>query len=272
MNTVSELRIRAGPLERLVYDQQLNSTVSVKLMDYKVLGEHVRDTYRESAAQYRQDDEIEIATDVHRRLTGILANLTSSYNHPITVLDVGCGTGRYFHCLKNVRRLKGIDVCDEMLRIAQNPVRQEEITVNEIQLSCENVFLAKFPPGSFDFIYSLGMFGHGCPTTSELCNRFHDWLAPGGQLFFNVVSLHSMSFVQRVRRSVRTKLYPLLPRQIKKALDARQAPVPFFGLSRKDLAGIMRASRFGDYSISSHVYHSQLWRNVHLECQAIKSR
>jgi SAM-dependent methyltransferase len=254
------------------YDQQSNSATSASPVDYKSLGEHVRDSYRDAAAQYRRDDEIEITTELHRHLAGILGPLTSSFGRPITVLDVGCGTGRYFHCLNNVRRLNGIDVSQEMLSIARNPVRQENVTIQEIQLDCENAFLAKFSPASFDFIYSLGMFGNGCPVTVEIINLFHDWLAPGGKLFFNAVSIATMPPSRRIRRNIRTKIYPFLPRQLKKIVDARQAHVPFFGLSEKELGAIMRASRFSKFTISSHDCNSQLWRGVHLECHAMRPR
>src|ERR1700743_2616180 len=87
--------------------------------DFKRLGESIRASYKTVATQYRSDDEIEITTEHHRRLSGVLSELTSSFGKPITVLDVGCGTGRYFHCLHNVKQLVGVDVCDEMLKIAE---------------------------------------------------------------------------------------------------------------------------------------------------------
>ena len=120
-------------------------------------------------------------------------------------------------------------------------------------------------------IYSLGMFGHGCPVTVDICNRFYDWLAPGGQLFFNAVSVATMPLAKHMRRRIRGALYPILPQPMKNALDARAAGVPFFGLSERELARIMRASQFAKFNITSHLCHSQLWRGVHLECHAIKS-
>lgn len=239
-------------------------------MDFKSLGENIRESYRNVAQQYRRDDEIEITTELHRHLKGILESLTSSFGRPISVLDLGCGTGRYFHCLRNVRHLVGLDVSEEMLRIAAEPVRAEEVTIETIELLCQNAFMAKFPPGTFDVIYSLGMFGNGCPVTVDICNRFHDWLAPGGQLFFNALSIETIPFSRRLRRSVRNGLYPWLPGKIKRVLDAREAPVPFFGLGKRKLHSILRTSRFSEFSIASYPSDSQLWRGVHLECRAMK--
>src|SRR5689334_17015007 len=90
--------------------------------DYHRVGERVRAGYEEIATQYRDDDEIEVASANHHRLEGILNLISSSFRRPITVLDIGCGTGRYFHCLRNVNKLTGLDLSAEMLRAAQNPV------------------------------------------------------------------------------------------------------------------------------------------------------
>src|SRR5581483_11034365 len=110
-------------------------------------------------------------------------------------------------------------------------------------------------------------FGNGCPVTVEICNRFHDWLAPGGKLYFNAVSIETMGLPRRIRRKIRDGIYPLLPGRFQKILDAREARAPFFGLTRKDLAAIMRSSRFSDFTITSHKNYSQLWQGVHWECK-----
>jgi ubiquinone/menaquinone biosynthesis C-methylase UbiE len=62
-------------------------------------------SYASGAAQYRVDDEIEVRTPHHKRLARKLAEITSSFARPVSVLDVGCGTGRYFYCLQKVEPL-----------------------------------------------------------------------------------------------------------------------------------------------------------------------
>ena len=239
-------------------------------MDYEKFGESVRATYRAVAAKYREDDEIEITTEHHRRLRGILGMISSSFGRPIFVLDAGCGTGRYFYCLKNVERLVGVDVSEEMLKIAKNPVKAGDISISAIDLKCRNIHLAAFPCESFDFIYSLGMFGHGCPVTSALCDKFYDWLAPGGRLFFDAVDLATLPLFRRIRRSVRNSLASLFPASLQPFPAAREGRVPFFCLEASELRRIMRATRFSSFSVSSHVCDSPLWRGTHLECIASK--
>lgn len=238
--------------------------------DLRSLGDTVKASYREAASKYRTDDEIEITTEHHRRLSNILTVMSASFGRPITVLEAGCGTGRYFHCLSNVGHLVGVDLSEEMLQVAREPVRSQEISIGSIDLRCENIYFAKFPPESFNMIYSLGMFGNGCPVTSEVCNHFYDWLKPGGKLFFNAIGTGTLSLRRRARQSVRKLIYPWLSANLKSKVDARRTGVPFFGLAKKELTRIMESTRFIDFSISEQAPETRLWRGVHLECTAFK--
>lgn len=241
-------------------------------MNYQAVEETIRAAYRDASDRYRQDDEIEIKTENHRRLCARLETICSAFPQPITALETGCGTGRYFHALTNVDELVGVDICDEMLRAAaQNPVCQSEISIKKIRLARLNVYLADFPPQSFHLIYSLGMFGNGCPVTVELCEKFYDWLKPGGKLFFDAVDAAGLPFWQRTRRTARELVYPMLTRRWKNALDERAARHPYFVLTRADLADILRQTRFASFEITSHNCDSPLWNGRHLECVATKA-
>jgi ubiquinone/menaquinone biosynthesis C-methylase UbiE len=249
----------------------VTSSPAGTVLDFQEIGANIKASYSIVAAKYRRDDEIEITTEHHRHLKGMISAMTASFNRPISVLDVGCGTGRYFYCLKNVEQLIGIDLCEEMLRIAENPVRREEITVQNIELRCENAHLVSFLPNSFDFIYSLGMFGNGCPVTLDLCDKFHEWLAPGGRILFDAVDVATLPTFKRLRRRVRNQVYPFLPRSMQTVLDQREGPVPFCGLSKKELERIMRAGKFRSFSVTSRACQSPLWQGFHLECTASKA-
>jgi Methylase involved in ubiquinone/menaquinone biosynthesis len=239
-------------------------------MNYQAVEETIRAEYRDVTARYRRDDETEVNTENHRRISATLRKLCDSFPHPVTALDVGCGTGRYFHCLTNVKELVGIDITDEMLRAAENPVRKERIAIERIRLVCANFYLINFPPQSFDFIYSLGMFGNGCPVTVEACNKFHNWLRPGGKLYFNTVDLAGTPFSYRTRQHIKHFIYPVLPRRTRQLLDERQERHPFYGMSRRQLEEVLKKSRFQNFEVKSHVCQSPLWNGRHLECIASK--
>lgn len=240
-------------------------------MNYEAVEETIRAGYREVSSQYRHDDEIEVTTPNHHRICATLQRICVSFPKPIRALDVGCGTGRYFHCLTNVEELTGIDISEDMLHAAEtNPVRKEIISVKRIELMRGNVYLRSFPAESFDFIYSLGMFGNGCPVTREVCNHFYDWLRPGGKLYFNTVDFDGLPLWYRARRQARDFVYPMLSRRLKHVLDERESRQPAFCMSRGELEGVLHQTKFKTFQITSHVCQSPLWSGRHLECIASK--
>ena len=225
-------------------------------------------SYGAGAARYRSDDDIEVTTPQHRRLAAKLAEISFSFGRPIAVLDVGCGTGRYFYCLQNVDRLVGMDITPEMLAAARQPVNGYLVSAQSIELVRGNVFFASFAPCSFDLIYSFGMFGHGCPVTVEVCDKLYSWLAPGGCVFFDTIDLAGLPWAERGKKVVRRRIYAVAPSRLKVLLDERQKDTPFFGLTRRELARILGASRFRQFRIASEVCESPLWQGRHLECMA----
>ncbi len=239
-------------------------------LDYTRVEETIRNNYRLATAQYRRDDEIEVTTANHRRLGRTLGDICHAFGRPIAVLDVGCGTGRYFHCLQNVERLVGIDISEDMLIAARQPVFAEQVTAVNIELKIGNAYLISFPPESFDFIYSLGMFGHGCPVTMEILDRFHAWLKPDGVLLFNTVDFAGLPWCHRARRRIRGMVYPRLSRKWQQKLVEREQRSPFFALSQSQLKALLAASRFKKFSVSSHACESPLWSGRHLQCVARK--
>jgi SAM-dependent methyltransferase len=241
-------------------------------MDLNVVGEHLKTAYRAIVPRYRRDDEIEVRSSNHRRLWIILRSICQSFPMPVAVLDAGCGTGRYFHCLDNVQRLVGLDVSPEMLAAAENPVLAESINIPRVELVCTNIFDAVFPPDTFDFIYSLGMFGHGCPVTAAICESFCRWLKPGGKLFFDALSVGQLPLRIVLRRTAGRVAYPLLPPPLKRRMDQRKSQVPLCALRRPELEDVMHSTSFTDFHISSETCESPLWDGIHLECLALKSQ
>ena len=239
-------------------------------MDLEFVGQQLKAAYQNVVPRYRRDDEIEVQTPNHRRLWTMLRSICLSFPIPTTVLDAGCGTGRYFHCLENVKHLIGVDVSPEMLKAAEDPVLSEQITVPRIDLTCQNIFRASFAPATFDFIYSLGMFGNGCPVTTQICERYFSWLKPGGKLFFDALSVTNLPLRIRLRHSARRLTCAVLPARLKRRLDERQARMPLFALTCSALAALMQTTPFADFHISTHTPESRLWGGVRLECLALK--
>ena len=226
----------------------------------------LQDNYRSAAAEYRRDDEIEVRTDHHCWIWKTLADLSTSFGREIFALDAGCGTGRHFHCLKDAKKLVGLDLSTEMLRAARAPVRAELISAREIELVCGDVHEVTFPPRSFDLIYSLGMFGYGCELTVEMLNKFYDWLSPDGILLIDISDWSGVLWSVRFRAALRKFAYPILPAFAQRRIDERRQGVPFSPVSRKELKRLLRQSAFPDWEVYRRPYHSPCWSVDKLEC------
>ena len=212
-------------------------------MDLRPFGVLIAADYDRAAQQYRRDDEVEVRTENHQRLGGNLRRICRSFGHPVRVLELGCGTGRYFHWLEDVELLVGTDLSAEMLKRAERPVRHEAVTAAEVRLLRANLYDLSFEPGSFDFIYSLGVFGHGAALNGELAMRIAGWLAPGGRLYFDAIEKRELGRTRELRKSMKSAVRPFLPPAVRRRLAAREAAsIPLLQHTRADLEAIMEGT------------------------------
>lgn len=240
-------------------------------MDYRRYETNLAKSYDCGANQYRLDDEIEACSENHQRLGGNLRRMCRSFSHPVRVLEMGCGTGRYFHWLENTRLLVGTDISPEMLRQAKHPVHASEVTAAEIRLIHGNLYEMTFEPESFDIIYSLGVFGYGAAITDVVCAQLQSWLAPGGRLYFDALERRDSGRIYDLKQSVKSAVLPLMPGPIRERVEARRREaVPVFNHTRAEIEQLMAAAGFEDFVISSNTCHSPLWTGMHLECSARK--
>ncbi len=241
-------------------------------MDHLRYESSLAQAYDDNADQYRRDDEVEARSENHQRLGGNLRRICRSFPHPVRVLEVGCGTGRYFHWLENTALLVGTDISPEMLRQAQHPVHGSEMSVREVRLIRSNLYETNFEPESFDFIYSLGVFGYGAELTPEFCEKLARWLSPGGRLYFDALEQHDGGRINTLKQSIKTAMIPYLPGNVRHRIEERRKnAVPTFIHTREEIERLMRGAGFEDFTLSSNICHSPLWTGLHFECSAKKS-
>jgi ubiquinone/menaquinone biosynthesis C-methylase UbiE len=233
--------------------------------------EWMRDKYDASARTYRKDDELDITGDDHQKLAAKISSICESFGRPINALDIGCGTGRYFHALRNTEKLVGMDVSSEMLESARDPVRAEEVSAREIELICANFYNHRFPAGSFDFIYAIGVFGNGCPILPEVLRKFDQWLKPGGRLFFDVLDSEYLPALTRVRKWLRRAIYLALPPRAQRYWDHRAGWPPLFVTSKHCLQRSMRRAGFAQTEIERCLTRLPLGDSRKLQCLAVKT-
>ena len=226
----------------------------------------MRRTYDPTAERYREDDDFDISRRDHQRVCKTICSLCSEFEGPIHALDLGCGTGRYFHCLRNVHRLVGMDVSGRMLEQAINPVRREEISADSIELLQGNIYTAAFPVESFHLVYSIGVFGNGCQPTPELCDAVYSWLKPGGKFFFDTADTSDLPPAVLFRKKVRNAIRGALPGFLQAAWDKRTGWMPFFLTSEKELRHLLGKTRFTDIEVVPRTAQLTVGPGRKLEC------
>lgn len=91
------------------------------------------------------------------------------------VLDVGCGTGRFMEVLgSEPAAVVGID-----LSLAVESARDNLQSRPNMHVIQASVFNLPLRPGSFDFIYSIGVLHH-TPSTRDAFRKLPPLLRPGG--------------------------------------------------------------------------------------------
>ena len=113
-----------------------------------------------------------------RRSAGIL--LSDPVFSPKTILDLGCGTGKFLECFlrsKSWDRAVGVDFSQAMLEKAR-----EKIQGNVTWLQ-EDFDALPFPEASFDLVIS-GFTLRSVQKLPEFLGRIHQILKPGGKVAF----------------------------------------------------------------------------------------
>lgn len=208
---------------------------------------------------YRQSDDGESKTAYYLNLSDHLKSLSLSFGKQIDVIDLGCGTGRYFHVLQNVNRLYGIDISEHMLAEARNPVLGTNTSAKEIVLIHGGVEkLDEFPERSVDLVYAIGILGNHCLLDVGLCNAVHRILHDGGVFYFSVPDADNRTLKPKtLKRRVMEGVYPMLPTKAKKFLDERWLDM---SLSKKEIQLIADSSLFaGGLLIEAELILPESW-------------
>jgi SAM-dependent methyltransferase len=175
-------------------------------------GARAAGVYTEAYAErYRAHDDAAHRGPAVARLGAWLGAICEQFDRPIDVLDLGCGTGRYFHALTHVRRLVGIDVSGPMLERARRPVGAVSVAVDCVTLVEGDFLRHDFQPGEFDLVYSIGVLAEHAPFDEVVASRVARWLAPGGRFAFTTVHPRSPSVPRTMKRRIGERLLPATP-------------------------------------------------------------
>ena len=163
---------------------------------------------RPYAERYRAHDDTLGESAPYQGFVAWLQRGCSRFTAPIDVLDLGCGTGRYFSALPCARTITGIDASQEMLDMARAPVGGDRIAA-KVTLVHGDLFTHPFEAGSFDLVYSIGVLAEHAPFDAAIVERIHRLLRTGGRFAFSTVHPESPSISKTLARLVGRPLEPL---------------------------------------------------------------
>lgn len=173
------------------------------------------------ARRYRDHDDELQAVRSNQDLIEWLGAVCDRFERPIAVLDLGCGTGRYFWGLRKVASLVGLDASAAMLAEARHPLHGERLGGIPITLVRGDVMSYAFPAASFDLVYSIGVLAEHVPLDRSLVDRVCVWLRPGGRFAFTTVHPASPSVAKTLPRRVAASAVNILPGVLTGALHSR---------------------------------------------------
>lgn len=235
------------------------------------LGEYMQNSYDGQAHQYRLHDELHITGPDHRRVCSRLSALCKTLAGPLHVLDLGCGTGRHFHCLKNVASLTAVDVSSKMIELAKSPVKGGEIDIARIDYVLGDFYSTDIPDKRFGLVYSFGVFGNGCGLEASFAQRIFQGLRPGGCFFFDVPDASALPFFRRMRQRLRARVYHAIPDALQARWDSLCGWLPAFIPTDDQLRSILRSAGFARIELRSEVSHLPGGLGKKFECLAWKA-
>jgi len=135
---------------------------------YTQLRRNAESHYSKAAVSYRRSDDLAKDLGSHAGKCSIISDVTARFARPTRLLDLGCGTGRYFHCVRNVRWIVGVDPSAHMLEHARSPVGEQHTKVTLIRSTLHEV---TFVPKSFDVVICVGVLSHWCGVDGYVMKR-----------------------------------------------------------------------------------------------------
>ena len=209
------------------------------------------------ARRYRSRDEELAGVDSYHALVTWIGDVCDRFTHPIDVLDLGCGTGRYFWGLRNVNTLTGLDASEPMLAEAAHPTHAADIRARDITLIKGDLQTHQFAAGSFDLVYSIGVLAEHVALTRALVERVARWLKPGGRFAFTTVDPQSPDVPRTMPRRVATALLPVAAGPVGEALHRRLMAGGMYGDERwirSSLSGLFAIESLDRFQSDVHLH------------------
>jgi SAM-dependent methyltransferase len=185
-------------------------------------GRKAAELYRpDYARKYREHDDELAGVDAYERFCAWLGEVCDRFDGETDVLDLGCGTGRYFRAIHGAKTLVGIDASEAMLAEARTPLAADQISARSLRLVHGDLASHDFDPGTFDLVYAVGVLAEHTPLDDNVVARVWRWLRPGGRFAFTTVHPSSRSVPQTIGRAAGRFVLPLTAGGLRRRLRER---------------------------------------------------
>ena len=110
-----------------------------------------------------------------------------------STLDIGCGGGILAESMaRRGARVKGIDLSDKALKVAQLHSLESRIAVDYEAISAEDLALRS--PSAFDIVTCMELLEH-VPDPASTVRACAQLVRPGGQVFFSTINRNLKSYL-----------------------------------------------------------------------------
>jgi predicted TPR repeat methyltransferase len=170
-----------------------HSEPSINLEDAYALEtpEDNRTLYRNWASTYDADFALRNKYVYPKSIATICASLVDA-SSPLTILDIGCGTGIVGTCLSELLTssiIDGVDISPEMLHVASTKLRVDTKPVYDQLFEADLTETITFANAKYDVAISAGTFTHGHLGPDALINVLST-VRPGAQMVVGINKAH----------------------------------------------------------------------------------
>jgi SAM-dependent methyltransferase len=216
---------------------------------------------KEYSDSYREHDNIVVNSTIYSHYHEILFNLTNDCNDNKSILDIGCGTGRYFSAIRNFNSLIGIDTSEFMIHHAKSPINIEQVDDEKIflyNLNLEGFISSKYSK-KFDFIYSIGVYGEHVSFNFDTIHQLDIITKKGSKLF---ITFLKPSSIKKGKKYFFYFLSSFLPIKWKLFILKK---IKYNFLFKKDIEKIFIVSNYRILSNEEYEYYDASWGGTHYD-------
>jgi ubiquinone/menaquinone biosynthesis C-methylase UbiE len=169
--------------------------------------------------------------ELSQKESGFIKNFLTTYK-PLTVLDVGIGTGRILEVhIQNTllqAELYGVDISDEMVKICREKFKNSKKIkrIETCDVAAEKICFDK----NFDFVTAIRILKYN-PNWKEIIKKIRDKMNKDGVFIFTMPNIKSISFFRQDTFS--------------------QHKLPIFYTHPKELMNILKKIGFSKIEITS---------------------